>query len=232
MGNREDLLAGAKRCLMEKGYAGTTARDVAAAAGTSLAAIGYHFRTTRALLDQALFEAMEEWGQELERAFTVDAGPDATPRQRFEAAWTRVIESFDRLRPLWAVQFELISQLDRSPELREALRAANHRARLGLAAIFHQLDPEADEAEALALGAFYQTLLGGLAAQSLVDPQSTPTAADLTRTLIRITDELTDQTATARRMPAAPAPPPGGEPGTGTRATVSGRGGGRAGYRG
>ncbi|MEU1754232.1 hypothetical protein ABZ436_16395 [Micromonospora matsumotoense] len=47
-------------------------------AGTSLAAIGYHFRTTRALLDQALFEAMEDWGQELERAFTVDAGPDAT----------------------------------------------------------------------------------------------------------------------------------------------------------
>ncbi|MGH4006514.1 MAG: TetR family transcriptional regulator, partial [Pseudonocardiaceae bacterium] len=44
MGNREDLLAGAKRCLYEKGYGRTTARDIAAAAGgVSLAAIGYHF---------------------------------------------------------------------------------------------------------------------------------------------------------------------------------------------
>ncbi|GAB3818361.1 TetR family transcriptional regulator [Micromonospora zhanjiangensis] len=63
MGNREDLLAGAKQCLMEKGYARTTARDIAAAAGTSLAAIGYHFRTTQALLNAALFEAMAEWGR-------------------------------------------------------------------------------------------------------------------------------------------------------------------------
>ena len=32
MGNREDLLAGAKKCLYEKGYARTTARDIASAA--------------------------------------------------------------------------------------------------------------------------------------------------------------------------------------------------------
>ena len=31
MGHREDLLAGAKRSLYEKGYAGTTARDIVAA---------------------------------------------------------------------------------------------------------------------------------------------------------------------------------------------------------
>ena len=29
MGNREDLLEGAKRCLLEKGYRATTARDIA-----------------------------------------------------------------------------------------------------------------------------------------------------------------------------------------------------------
>ncbi|WP_319460117.1 helix-turn-helix domain-containing protein [Micromonospora sp. RTP1Z1] len=191
MGNREDLLAGAKRCLMEKGYAATTARDIAAASGTSLAAIGYHFRTTRALLNEALFEAMAEWGEELERALAVDAGPDATPEQRFEAAWTRIIESFARLRPLWAIQFELIAQMDRAPELREAFATANHRARLGLAAVFHRLDPDADEAHALALGSFYQALLGGLAAQWLVDPDRAPSAAELTRALRTITGEFT-----------------------------------------
>ena len=53
MGNREDLLAGAKRCLYEKGYASTTARDIATASGTSLAAIGYHFGSKEALMNQA-----------------------------------------------------------------------------------------------------------------------------------------------------------------------------------
>ncbi|MEV0807235.1 helix-turn-helix domain-containing protein [Micromonospora sp. NPDC050200] len=191
MGNREDLLAGARRCLMEKGYSGTTARDIAAASGTSLAAIGYHFRTTRALLDEALVEAMADWGNELRRTLAVEVGPGASPEERFEAAWTRVIESFARLRPLWAIQFELIAQMDRSPELREAFATANHQARIGLAEVFHDLDPVADEAQALTLGAFYQTLLGGLAAQWLVDPDRVPSAADLTRALRTITAEFT-----------------------------------------
>jgi AcrR family transcriptional regulator len=33
VGNREDLIAGAKRCLLEKGYVRTTVRDIAAASG-------------------------------------------------------------------------------------------------------------------------------------------------------------------------------------------------------
>ncbi|OPG05290.1 TetR/AcrR family transcriptional regulator [Microbispora sp. GKU 823] len=179
MGNREDLLAGAKRCLMEKGYSGTTARDIAAAAGTSLAAIGYHFRSTKALLDAALIEAMEEWGKEIEQTLAADASLDGAPAQRFEATWTRIIESFARMRPLWAIQFELIAQMDRLPELREAFATANRQARLGLAAIFEHLDPAADEHRAMAVGAFYQALLGGMAAQWLVDPERAPSARDL-----------------------------------------------------
>ncbi|MFG3686586.1 TetR/AcrR family transcriptional regulator [Micromonospora sp. NPDC047740] len=190
MGNREDLLAGAKRCLIEKGYTGTTARDVATAAGTSLAAIGYHFRTTKALLNEALIEAMAEWGEELGRALAEDTDATATPEQRFEATWERIIESFARLRPLWAIQFELIAQMDRLPELRAAFATANHQARIGLAEVFHRVDPAADEPTALALGAFHQALLGGLAAQYLVDPEAAPSAAELTRALRIVADEF------------------------------------------
>jgi hypothetical protein len=45
----------------EEGYARTTARDIAAAAGTSMAAIGYHFRSKDALLMAAMLEAFDEW---------------------------------------------------------------------------------------------------------------------------------------------------------------------------
>ena len=64
MGNREVLLAAAKRCIYEKGYARTTARDVTSAAGVSLAAIGYHFGSLEALMSAALIEAIEDWSDE------------------------------------------------------------------------------------------------------------------------------------------------------------------------
>ena len=66
MGNREDLIAGAKRCLIEKGYARTTARDIAAASGVSLAAIGYHFGSKDALMNQAIYEFVGDWATELQ----------------------------------------------------------------------------------------------------------------------------------------------------------------------
>ena len=68
MGNREALLTAAKQCLLEKGYNRTTARDIASAAGVSLAAIGYHFSSKDALLTEALLLAFGEWDQDLQQA--------------------------------------------------------------------------------------------------------------------------------------------------------------------
>lgn len=61
MGNRDALLDGALRCLLDEGYARTTARDIAAASGTSLAAIGYPFRSTEQLLQEAVAEGFRRW---------------------------------------------------------------------------------------------------------------------------------------------------------------------------
>src|SRR5687767_6688051 len=52
--HREDLIEGAIKCLRTKGYARTTARDIAAASGAGLASIGYHFGSKDALLAKAL----------------------------------------------------------------------------------------------------------------------------------------------------------------------------------
>ncbi|WP_336216626.1 TetR/AcrR family transcriptional regulator [Nonomuraea sp. LPB2021202275-12-8] len=163
MGNREDLLDGAKRCLYVKGYSRTTARDIATAAGVSLAAIGYHYGTKEALLNEALVEAMREWGDDLGRVL-------AEPGD-FETTWGKVIDSFARSRPLWAIQFELVAHMERTPELRESFVDAGRQARLGLAELFGS-DSER-------VGAVVQTVLGGLAAQWLVDPDGAPTPAEL-----------------------------------------------------
>jgi AcrR family transcriptional regulator len=175
MGNREDLLAGAKRCLYEKGYAKTTARDIATASGVSLAAIGYHFGTKEALLSVALEQAIEEWGQELTALLTTDTDTSAGPAERFEATWNRVSDSFKTTRRLWAIQFELLAHLERTPELRTTFTESSTNARLGLAELFRDVTPAEDQT----IGAFYQVMLAGLAAVWLADPGTAPTGRDL-----------------------------------------------------
>jgi AcrR family transcriptional regulator len=190
MGNREDLLEAAKRCLYEKGYARTTARDIAAASGVSLAAIGYHFGSKDALLNAARVQAIEEWNDELGRALAADADPDATPIERFEAIWTHVLELFAAHRPLWMASFEMLAQLDEAPEVREAVAAAQQRARLGLASLFHHLDPTLDGRSAWAVGSFYLALLPGVMAQWLIDPDHAPSGRDLAEALRAIVADV------------------------------------------
>jgi AcrR family transcriptional regulator len=182
MGNRERLLAGAKQCLYEKGYRATTARDIARTAGVSLAAIGYHFGSTEALLNQALFEAVADWGEELGRALSA-GGDKATPMQRFEAIWTRVLETFAAHRRLWAIQFELIGNVDHAPDIRQFLVDAQRHARSELAALFAGIDPAADRSIARRVGAFHQALLAGVMSQWLVDPDQALSARELTDAL-------------------------------------------------
>jgi AcrR family transcriptional regulator len=190
MGNREDLLAAAKRCLYDKGYARTTARDIAATSGVSLAAIGYHFGSKEALLDAARIEAIGEWADELGRGLATDVDPDATPMERFEAIWARMIEQFDTHRPLWTASFEMLAQLDHAPEVRTAVADAQQRARLGLAALFHHLDPTLDQRSARVVGSFYLALLPGVMAQWLIDPEHAPSARDLADALRTIAAEV------------------------------------------
>jgi AcrR family transcriptional regulator len=176
MGNREDLLTGAIQCLYEKGYARTTARDIAAAAGVSLAAIGYHYGTKDDLLTAALYQALADWGDDLGKA--LEATDHTEPTARFEAMWTQVIESFARNHRLWAVQFELLAFLDQKPEMKATFAETNEQARTALSTLF---DVQGD-----AVGAVFQALIGGLAAQWLVDPDSVPTGSQLRAALATI----------------------------------------------
>ena len=177
MGNKESLLAGAKRCLYEKGYARTTVRDLASAANVSMAAIGYHFGSREALLNVALIEANEEWGDTLAKTLQVETPPDASPAERFELIWQRVIESFGEHRRMWAVSFEACSQPDLDENVRAQLANAVEQARHGLANLFQGLDD--GSAEARAAGTVHQALLSGVMLQWLIDPGHAPSGADL-----------------------------------------------------
>ena len=190
MGNREDLLAGAKRCLLEKGYGRTTARDIATASGVSLAAIGYHFGSKDVLLNQAMFEAIGEWGDELEEAFR-KAGSAVGPAERFAQIWANIVETFDENRPLWMASFELVMQVDHIPGAREMFAQAMRMARSGLASMFLGIDEsEVDADMAMSQGAVYYSLMAGILIQRFADPEDSPTGQDLAKGLRAIADSL------------------------------------------
>jgi AcrR family transcriptional regulator len=191
MSNRDDLLAAAKRALYDKGYTRTTARDLATDAGVSLAAIGYHFRTKEALLNEALIAAIGDWGDELAAALAAEVDPRATWLERFEAIWSRVIDLFAAHRRLWIANFDVVSQIDRlPPDVRQTLATAQQRGRLGLARLFQGLDPATDEARAQAVGSVYTALLVGVMGQWLVDPEHAPSGRDLTEALRTIAADV------------------------------------------
>jgi AcrR family transcriptional regulator len=183
VGHREDLLAGAKRCLLEKGYMRTTARDIVAASGTNLASIGYHYGSKEALLNQALFEAIGEWGDQVEAGMAGTLRPDASPLERFQAFWTQLLASFPTHSKLWAATFEIYPQLDRMPDLQKLIIMGNTEARRSWALMFHGIDASVDPRTARLVGSLYQALLAGMIAQHLTDPENAPTAAELTEAL-------------------------------------------------
>jgi len=207
MGNREALLLGAKRCLLEKGYARTTARDIAGAAGVSLAAIGYHFSSKEALLTEALVLAFGDWDQELRRVLSEKIPASVAPLQRFELTWARLIETFETERSLWAANMELFSQLDHMPEIRSAMGENLQVARSELASIFlHQERSAISKQTAGTIGKFLHVLLSGLIMQWMIDPEHALSAHDLTHSLLAITAaiEPTPAKHSVKRPPAKP----------------------------
>ncbi|MCX4765192.1 TetR/AcrR family transcriptional regulator [Streptomyces sp. NBC_01275] len=189
MGHREDLLEGAKRCLLEKGFLRTTARDVVKESGTNLASIGYHYGSKDALLVQAYVSLIEAAGDDFDPGR--DAGGEATAPAgslaRFQEVWASVIGSLPESRAIWLLSFEIILQGDRLPEVRKLLAEAQEQGRSGIVPLFNgvpeaELDQETVDTE----GRFYQTLLNGLMVQWLFDQGSATSAEQLTEGLRRV----------------------------------------------
>ncbi|MEU4580258.1 TetR/AcrR family transcriptional regulator [Nonomuraea sp. ATR24] len=165
MGVPEDLLAAAKQCLSERGYARTTVRDIVAVSGSNLAAINYHFRSKDALLTQAMIETTGEAVAEVLKAFPDDS------KQWFEAFWGEMIESFRANPMVWRANVETLAQAPHLPEVRARLTEGQALAQRELGRRL----PHGDEAGAQVL----LTLFIGLLVRWQLDPDNAPSARDL-----------------------------------------------------
>jgi AcrR family transcriptional regulator len=189
MGHREDLLEGAKRCLLEKGFVRTTARDIVRESGTNLASIGYHYGSKDALLVQAYVSLIEGMGDRFDPGWGAGGGTSAPAGslERFQEVWGNIIRSFPESRAVWLLSFELILQGDSIPEVRKLLAQAQEEGRSGIVPLFNgvpeaDLDKETVDTE----GRFYQTLLQGIMVQWVFDPDTATDAEQLTEGLRRV----------------------------------------------
>ncbi|NEA36468.1 TetR/AcrR family transcriptional regulator [Streptomyces sp. SID13031] len=192
MGNREALIEGAKSCLMEKGYSRTTARDIATAAGVSLAAIGYHFGSKEALMNEAMRQALDSWGADVAKAMSADQSTEGDVRERFAATWSQAVKTLESpaTRALWVTQYEVLSLGAHIPELLEALSKLQGEAREGLAQLFGSADESTDQETVQQLGGFYQALMLGVIALWLFDPEKAPKGDDLAKAIQLVATQL------------------------------------------
>lgn len=180
MGHREQLLAAARRLLEERGYAHITARDLVAASDTNLASIGYHFGSKAGLLNAAIEASFTDWAEQL--AALVMSDPDATPLQRATATWAAAQRHMPQRHSILQAYVEALAQALRVPELREQLAEHYRRARAMVATLVATslgdgTDP--DDPRCTAVATLVIAACDGLAVQSLLDPEGSPSADDL-----------------------------------------------------
>ncbi|MFC3965527.1 TetR family transcriptional regulator [Nocardia jiangsuensis] len=151
MGNREDLLAGARQVIVERGVAKATAREIAAAAGVSLAAIGYHFGSKEQLITEAISDTLgTAIGDAMEDR--IREGSGHTPLDGFAAVWNAMPTAFAANRPAMLASMENLVRVARSPEAQQHFQEMLDGGFGDLADALRDAHPEltADQARAVA----------------------------------------------------------------------------------
>jgi AcrR family transcriptional regulator len=179
MSNRDALLEGAKRCLRERGYAHTTARDLVAASGTNLSSIGYHFGSKEALLAEAFDQVFVEWTAQLNAAALNH--PAGNALERVSASWKAMLDTLPEHERLMLAFVESIGPSVRSPELRAKLAEHYRTLRAEVSgAVAEALGPDGSEGvEVDVVASFLIAIADGFMIQFLVDPARCPTGDQL-----------------------------------------------------
>ena len=196
--HREALLEGAIKCLQEKGYARTTARDIVAVSKTNLGSIGYHWGSKEELLDAALNEAFRRWlTPVVETAF---AAEDATAFERVRTGFIQVMSSLPERGPLVAAFFEGLAQVERSEAVATRLAELYQELRSQLADLVQDALAGVPRETAEVVASILMALFDGLLVQWRVDPERLPApevilqvlegAVQLAAHSIAVTDEL------------------------------------------
>lgn len=185
MSHRDALLEAAQRLILEKGFAATTARDVVTASGTNLGSIGYHFGSMEALLSEAIEALFDEWMELLAGAAFSEEG--ASPLERLTASWKATLATLDEHRGLIRAFVEALAHAERSPAFREQMRDHYRRSQRRVAGLVEGAlgqGAAAKGADPMVIALFVIAVFDGLAVQSRISPEDTPSGDQLVNALV------------------------------------------------
>jgi AcrR family transcriptional regulator len=176
---KQALLEAAKQLVGERGYAGTTVRELAAASGTNLAAVNYHFGSRERLLNQAVLESFLDWADQVGEISAID--PDAGGLEQLAARARPALEIFPEVLPKFVMALEALLQAQRSPELKQQLieHYAELRRRIGEFIRSSSRGGELPDRMVEVVASYMLAVFDGLLLQSLIDPQAVPTGDEL-----------------------------------------------------
>jgi AcrR family transcriptional regulator len=190
--HRDQILEGAIECVQTRGVAGTTTRDIAAAAGASLASIPYHFGSKDALMDQALLKAIRRYSEHVERqAF---AG-DALPLQALAKSLIATVDSFAEAGPLLISLMEAHVKAIHSEPLRERVAAGRKATTERIAATVRGglgLEGQLSSEQTRAVSVLILALVDGLMLAWLIDPDSVPSGQELLAAVVAAAGPLVE----------------------------------------
>jgi AcrR family transcriptional regulator len=186
--HRDELLAAARRLLRTKGYADTTARDLAAESGTHLGSIGYHFGSKEALLCEAMHEEFQLWTRRLgEIALSAEG---ATPLERLGASWRAMVDEIPDYRELLIACLDALAAAARRPELRARVSRQYAETREAVRdTLTAALGPD-DTGQHELVAMFLVAVCDGLMVQYLLDPERFPTGDALVSALAHTLDKV------------------------------------------
>jgi AcrR family transcriptional regulator len=133
---RERLLAAALTVVGTSGVSGATSRHIAAAAGTNLQAITYHFGSKDELVAQALVGAVQAW---LEPARAALRGLTDDPAGHLVRAVWALQATLAEALPRLPAYLEALALVPRSEPFREQIRGLMRQLRAELAASLGEL---------------------------------------------------------------------------------------------
>ena len=170
------VLDATRRCLIERGMAGTTSRAITARAGANLGAITYHFGSKDRLIAEALVSSLRQW---LEPALAVLRG-DSEPAVRTMRAVQVLTSTFEEHRAEVGIYLELLAHAPRSPAVGgevvglwrelEALLAAQVAEMLDRDQVPEWVDPKS-------MAALLVAVANGLVVHVAIDPDGPSVAA-------------------------------------------------------
>lgn len=167
---RERLLAAALDVVTTSGVASATSRQIAAAAGTNLQAITYHFGSKDQLVAQALVGAVRAW---VDPARSALVGLVDDPAGHLVRAVWELRTTLAEVLPRVPAYLEALAQVPRNEAFRHEIRALMAGLRAEVAAALTQLKEAgilADWVEPEAMAALVLAAADGAAIHLTLDP--------------------------------------------------------------